>query len=370
MGQIGEAISTSVPAVGTAGTTYASDINTLLEEFKTRLTQKVPLSSIDGTLSTSSSLDMNNQPVKSAQYLGMYPQSGAPSGTPYGRLESYAGNLYYVDSSGAVQITVGGSLNASGIGGIVGDYGGVNPAKVTFVNASERYEFYDDMSLTQWAIIKSRQLELVDEASTRVVTIKPSASIAASYSFTLPPNDPAAGVSLLTLNSTGDVQLAESAPVTNAFSVGAVATFTADPVLSGATKIKHGNRTLSLPAHVDHGASVADAIYGVTATGGGGIFRRRIAALRVGERIVSVTARVNKPGTGATAMVLKYTDSSGVAQTVAGAGGTSTASGVQSITYTPTVPYPIAAISFPYIEYDVGDAAEDIYGFDVVYDQN
>lgn len=43
---IGDPISTSVPSVGASGPGYATDINALLQEYKNRLTVKVPYSSL------------------------------------------------------------------------------------------------------------------------------------------------------------------------------------------------------------------------------------------------------------------------------------------------------------------------------------
>jgi hypothetical protein len=70
LGIIGDAIATLVPAVGTAGPGYATTINALLEEFKTRLVAKVGFTSLNAgaapastaalTVSAAGALDTND----------------------------------------------------------------------------------------------------------------------------------------------------------------------------------------------------------------------------------------------------------------------------------------------------------------------
>jgi hypothetical protein len=236
MGDIGDPIDTTIPDVGAFGTEYAQDINDILEEVVARLTAPVPVSSIEND--DQGTLDMNNGAFTNAQYVSFYEQGTQPDGAPAGRIVYFAGNVWFVTASGAIQVTDGTGLNTTVNGGIGGDYGGINPALVSFVDASETYEFYDNASAGEWAIIKARQLDLVDEASGRTLHVKPSASIAATWTLTLPVNDPASGVSIATVDATGQLKYAEDATVTQGF------TISDDITLSGTTKINHGTRTL------------------------------------------------------------------------------------------------------------------------------
>lgn len=231
MSNIGTPFLTAIPAVGSLGTAYATSINDILTEVMARLAAKVPLSSL---AIADTHLNLNNFGLVDAQYVQFYEQLSLPAGAPFGRLARYAGNLYWVDSAGAIQITSGTGLNAAGIGGIVGDYGGVNPAKVAFVDATETYEFYDDMSLNQWAVMKSRGWDLINEASGFYTQIR-RASGGANHTFTFPAALPG-GNTLMALDAAGNFQLSSAANVT----VGWVQA--ADITLSGATKIRHGSR--------------------------------------------------------------------------------------------------------------------------------
>ncbi len=221
MGNIGDGIGTTNPSVGDAGTAYASNLKAILAEVLVRLTKRIPLASLAAG-AVGELLDLNNIGLANAQYLQMYAQAGAPAGAPFGRLASYAGNLYYVDSGGAVQITDGGTLNASALAGITGDYGVAgNPARLNFVDATETYTFWDNMSLTQYATIAAKGLTLVDESSGESVNIVPSPAGLATYQLVLPPQPPgAATVSMLAMDDAGQVDLAEEiGPITNQFSV-------------------------------------------------------------------------------------------------------------------------------------------------------
>lgn len=212
---IGDPFDTDVPAVGASGTAYASDINDLLDEIVVRLEAEVPVSSI---ADADAALNMNNQAVQSLSYAGFYEQDAAPSGAPYNRLSVHGDELYYVSAGGVVQITDSGGLNAAALGGFGGDYGS-GPESADFVNATETYEFYDDAAQSQWALLKSRGLDVVDEASGYRTRLTSSASIAADQAYALPPADPASGVSVLVINSSGNILLAENAAITNQFTM-------------------------------------------------------------------------------------------------------------------------------------------------------
>src|SRR4051812_28175964 len=122
----GDPFSTSLPPVGASGPQYATDVNSILTDIMSRLAAKVPLSSLQVTTDLSlASFNLTNTST-----VGLVNLPGINSGgTSVPRIEAVLGDFYFVGPSGAVKITAGTSLNAAGLGGITGDYGGVNPAQ-------------------------------------------------------------------------------------------------------------------------------------------------------------------------------------------------------------------------------------------------
>src|SRR5690349_20303027 len=161
VGNIGDAFSTSIPPVGTFGPGYANSVNLILTEVMTRLAAKVPLSS----LNFSSTLDMTGQSIINAAYVTLQNTSSTPGASPVNRLTAYLGNLWYVGPSGALQITNGAALNAAGIGGITGDYGGANPAQFRFVDANQRYDAYDDFPGGAWGCVRALGFDIAAGAT-------------------------------------------------------------------------------------------------------------------------------------------------------------------------------------------------------------
>jgi hypothetical protein len=307
MGSIGDSFGLSVPAVGSAGPTYASTINSILTEAMARLETRVP----SGSLAPwSGAVDANNNRLDNASALGLYEQVVSPTGTPYGRLVRYGGNLWYVDSSGPCQITNGPDLNAGSIGGIGGDYGSPDPAQVVFVGGDETYEFYDNFAASEWALVKARGFSVIDEGGS-ACRILPHATQSA-FDLFLPQNDPASGTSVMTLDSAGQMGLAESGSAVTQFSVAA-------QDLKHTTRVQwyHGG-TASLA--VDDGADwLVDAGGNTDTEITADLFRYPRAAAKaatesvarvfpmpeVGKRLVSVAVKVVNPA-GSTCTVSCY----------------------------------------------------------------
>lgn len=326
MGDIGDPISTTVPDPGDLGPDYAEDISEILEEVVTRLTQPVPIGSL--TNDTLETLDLNNGPLANAQYVALYEQAEEPDGAPFGRVVYFGGNFYFVTSSGTIQVTDGTNLNASGIGGIVGDYGGGNPAKVTFVDAGEVYKFYDNEAAGEWAIIQARQLDLTDEATGRTVSVKPSTSVAASWTLSLPVNDPASGTSVVGITNAGAMVYAEDGAV-NQYSV-------------NASGLKHTDLVEWAPFSDYDWVNVSGTMGDETdpnafgGTGDGSIeFSGSTATSQtvdvwlkappVGRRLKSVAVRMFQTGTGTNTCTVAISKSEDTSLSAIGVNGTSTA---------------------------------------------
>ncbi len=161
---IGDPIVPPIPAVGTSGTSYASQLVDFLEEVKERLENAVPLTSILVSL-----LDMANNAIANLSYLSLYEQEVEPD-SPVGSLQNFEGNLWWVSDSGAAQLTSGNALNAASIGGIDGDYGGGNPASFRFTDADETFYAYDDFGGDDWAWLGARGIYIygAEDSTTRV----------------------------------------------------------------------------------------------------------------------------------------------------------------------------------------------------------
>lgn len=291
---IGDPFDTDVPAVGASGTAYASDINDLLDEIVARLEDEVPVSSI---ADADAALNMNNQAVQSLSYAGFYEQESAPSGAPYNRLSVHGDELYYVSAGGVVQITDSGGLNAAALGGFGGDYGS-GPESADFVNATETYEFYDDAAQSQWALLKSRGLDIVDETSGYRTRLTSSASIAADQAYALPPADPASGVSVLVINSSGNILLAENASPTNVFTTvlpkhGDLEEVFAPSTLYWAKTTGSGSPGTNSSTHI-----ITDATNTYT-------IRVDVPPVPIGRRLKNVSVYVTNP-TGSTCTVTVY----------------------------------------------------------------
>lgn len=200
---IGDPISQPIPVVSTPGTGYATQIYNFLQEVKARLEGQIPLSSLlPGTF------DMDNNPLITAEYLGLYDQVNNTS-QPVGSLFMYQGNLWYMSDTGAAQVTSGSSINASAIAGIGGDYGGVNPALVEFIDADNIYNFWDDAGGAVWARLAARSIDIYGGASS-TNRVRVTWAGGSDWTLTLPDAPPATNGTLLQINTSGEVDASSS----------------------------------------------------------------------------------------------------------------------------------------------------------------
>lgn len=209
MGKIGDVITTEVPTTSTAQPGGMQQILDLLNEFKTRLTSKVQMSSLD---IADADLDMSGNRILRSGMFQLEEVESLPT-SPLGSFVRYAGNAYYIDSSGAVQLTSGGAVNVASAGGIVGDYG-IDNRLVSYDDATEEYRFYDRQDLTEYAkaVVQSVKLSQ-DGGAGKYVELKPNAAPSASYVARMPAALPGANASLLSLNAAGQIERAETESV-------------------------------------------------------------------------------------------------------------------------------------------------------------
>lgn len=209
MGNIGDTISESAPAVGSAGPTYASTINALLTEFKARLVARIPLSA----LLANSNLDMNGQAILNAAYITLTNEAVSPSGvaSPSNRIAAYNGNLWWVSPTGAVQLTNGASLNASGIGGITGDYSGAGPMEFRYDLANTRYDAFANQSTNTWAYVRGRGFDIAQTSTSNLRTrLTAQAGSGSSQSFSLPAAPPSSPGAVMIMDNSGNMSASNS----------------------------------------------------------------------------------------------------------------------------------------------------------------
>lgn len=111
------------------------------------------------------------------------------------------GNLFYNDSSGVqIQLTAGGALNASSIGGIGGDYG-TSSASVFYTSIAETFYFTSNVNTPSDMDTGSVTIH-EPAASTNGIKLQSPTALAANYNLILPSALPAA-TSFVTLSSAG-----------------------------------------------------------------------------------------------------------------------------------------------------------------------
>lgn len=208
MGNIGDTISDSAPAVSTSGPGYASTINALLTEFKTRLSARIPLSS----LLTNSNLDLNGQALLNAAYLTLANESESPVASPVNRVAAYGGNLWWVSPSGAVQLTSGASLNAAGVGGITGDYSGAGPMEFRYDTGNTRYDAFANQSTNTWAYVRARGFDIAGSA-TSAFRARLLFGGTANVSYTLPTAAPGS-TAVMQMSAAGQITASNTMPGT------------------------------------------------------------------------------------------------------------------------------------------------------------
>lgn len=297
---IGSTLTNSVPAVGSSGTAYATSVNALLNEMKTAIEGTVPFSALSG-----STLDMDNVPIIDASYVAFYNTTGTPSAAIAGRFVYSDGELWAVNSTGAIQITSGSGLNASAIGGIGGDYGSPNPASVQFVDAAWRYDFYDNYTALEYGYVRSAGVDIASGghvATSNFAKLRYAGST--NLTFTLPPTLPASNRSVLTIDSTGAIKFNDG-----------TSTVTNDLVMAGTTRVREIGRkktfsfsllnsSTSAVGGVTYANDLVDTIHvdgiKVTANGNLGIITMMLEGLDIGTTITSVTIRTFKAGVGNT----------------------------------------------------------------------
>ena len=351
MGSIGDAFPYSAPVLGS--TNWANWI-LVTDELITRVSSPVPLSSL-----TAGTFDLDNSSiinVKDVQFI----DNGVALPTTPGLMEFHNDEFWFITSAGAIQITQAGSLNTTINGGIGGDYGGANPASVRFIDASNRYDFYDDFGTLTWAYGRFRALDLANGA-TGLGRARLSFTGVASVDFELPATLPASDAALVQLDSSGAITFNDSGnPLTT------------DLVLGSGIKIQHDDRIINaVPVGLTSQGTFTTLVCGfqtATLNAGHAIIYLTPTDIQVGWRIKSVGIQCNKAdGTFATTEL--FTTIAGSPTAVSLATGSSNGAGLTLITATLGSPYTVVTgfgITLVVNSAAVGDAFGNLT---ITYDQ-
>lgn len=309
---IGESQGITLPVVGsTVGPTWATNLLTALTTIITSIETAVTPQG----LNIDSDLEFNGEEALELGAAGFENKSSAFSGsTNIRKIYVRDGELYFNDqNANEVKLTSGGSLNAAALAGIGGDYGGADPASLTFTASTSTYTFLESAALR--AMIDVGQI-LLRETGTSGYAVKltnPTGMVAdttRTFAAALP-----ASTSLVTCSSAG----AEA--------------FTRDPSVDtltvAAAKPKHGELTALVPAasyQVVTGTITVAATGTVSATGASSLLIP--IPMNVGDRLKSVSLRCND-GSAAALTLTVYVAASGGASSLgttdsSGAGATQT----------------------------------------------
>lgn len=308
----GGTLASTIPTVSTTpGPTYATYVNAVLAEIRDCLQAKVTPAGFNVNANIAyggfAPTGLGYALFNNAASAGVMPAATYPRG-----LYAVGSELYWNSATQQVQITLNGALNAAAIGGITGDFGGANPARVAFNDAGGRYDFTEDTNL--YAKLRAADL-LVGEyglASPFFVTLKSPAALAAAYTLTLPTALPGS-TALVTLTAAG--VLAGSLTIAGLTSLAAAALSGTTSVTTAEADIRHAARSLNCGpegAVVFNDGTVVDA--NLIGAGGSavpywvgavasGLVRYRLP-IAEGETLTVVKARIRDSANAVTMKVL------------------------------------------------------------------
>lgn len=121
-----------LPSLSDPLSTIVSKLVTAVSTIEDDLADRVTA----GELDLDTTVSLNGNPLTNVGGVRLLGGESTVVGTLYMDEE-----LNIVTTAGVVQLTSNGAINASSIGGIVGDYGGANPAAVTYDDASGEFRF-------------------------------------------------------------------------------------------------------------------------------------------------------------------------------------------------------------------------------------
>lgn len=202
---IGSDLGETLPVVGDGASTAAARIIDTFQKLIAAVEGRVNTS----VLTSNADLDMLGYFLKHVGAVELQNQSAVPSVPRY--LQVFGDDLYYVNPAGAVKITDGVTLNASGIGGIGGDYG-LSDEIVEYDATNDRYEFYDHVS--DFSAIMGSHV-IIRGTGGGDCTLDSSATSAVGWTF---PDTPAAE-GIVTANTSANISVSPTVGFKVTFSV-------------------------------------------------------------------------------------------------------------------------------------------------------
>ncbi len=232
----GQPITLIVPAVGAAGTTYASQINTAIGALEVELERKVVPADMDINADLSFLSGVVNSSATGVKRLGLTLQSETILSAAAFPMSLFTaggdGELYFNDNAGRqVQVTNNGTINVASVGGITGTGYGVSSVELKWVGGSTEYQLRKGPGTNDYAFLRCDDIYLSDGSSNFIKLAAPA--IATDYTLTLPPALPFS-TSLVTLGPTGDLN-STSTPSVNGLTTGTLAVTTTSAFTGQAT---------------------------------------------------------------------------------------------------------------------------------------
>lgn len=273
------------PTVGEATSTAVAKLIAMFQVLQADIEAKILPSEFSWTSDlTAQGHSLSN--LSKIQLDNLASAAGLPTGTVY----MQSGDIFVQTASGAVRLTLNGQINASGLGGISGDFGGSNPARVTYTDLTDTYTFTADTN--DYSELECQSVKLRNNGNWTTVKADPATSTAQAWTLGA---QNTSGIALLRQSNTGIVQ--STGTVTEPITMSESITFT------GAGKIKHGNFAKPMyPVVLLPGAVTwTNAQNGVTATAGANGTNQSFFEVPQNEtwkRFISVTVYFNKTTAG------------------------------------------------------------------------
>jgi hypothetical protein len=163
------------------------------------------------SFTVTSNFDMKSFGIISSTFVGFSNPAALTVVPPSGSLYFVNGEFYIKDGSGnVIQLTSGGSINTSLLGGFTGDYASAN-AFVSYSATTERYEFYTGVnspSQDKMATIVAGAVTIRSTTAAKNVyglTLQTSGNISSNFGWTLPDAQGTNTNNILNLSSTGTI---------------------------------------------------------------------------------------------------------------------------------------------------------------------
>lgn len=190
----------TVGPLGTQGPDWANEINAALDTIDAHDHSSGKGKQITPAgININQTFQMNDNQISEIASLALDNLSVAPTGSNL--IYDLGGELYFKDKNGtAVQITSGGAVNVSGVGGIGGDYSTTPGALVSYSNTSKGYSFFQAAGITGFLDCGAVSIYRNTSGSPKA-TIQQQVSQTGNLTWSLPDNYPASTLPIKSSNA-------------------------------------------------------------------------------------------------------------------------------------------------------------------------